>query len=581
MGIPTITEEPRYILDSAKETVGILLDTLMAHGMREVVCSPGSRNTPLLIAASVRSKLRTTVIVDERTAAFVALGKAIVSKLPVGLICTSGSAILNYAPALAEAFYQNIPLIAITADRPLEWIDQDDSQTIHQFEAFRNFTRGNYDIISGRCDNDYLWYVNRIANEGMGRALGHQPGPVHFNIRLDNPLNLSVPYHERSIRKVTAISAQNLLAKDISNLAATAIGKKILIVAGFNQPDFRLDKAIKKMLALPNVTIMAESVSNLHVGKEFNMVDSLLSHMDDDAKRDMCPDILITMGGSIVSRKLKEWLRTFSPSMHWSLSQNEVLADCYKCVTDKIECPPQIFLSSIAAAISKMKENTDTVPQYAAAFTNLRKIAAASNSSFLQNAPWSDLKAFDITLNNIPEKANLFLSNGTSIRYAQILNGNTPHASFCNRGVSGIDGCTSTAVGASTVYSGLTVLITGDMSFSYDIGALGCRLADERMRIIVVNNGGGGIFRFIPSTKDIPQLEEFFCADSAPPVKGLAAAYGWEYLYAENETQLKEALSAFFRNDKDRAALLEIKTPPTLSAKILTSYLNPKNRYIQ
>lgn len=602
--IPEAEQEPIAPLDSAKATVRTLLDVIMMHGVEEIVCSPGSRNTPLLIAVDAREKLKKTVVIDERTAAFTALGKSLVSRKPVALIATSGTALLNYGPAIAEAYYQGLPLIVITADRPLEWIDQDDSQTLRQNEAFRNFAKANYDIISGREDADFLWYVNRIANEGMIRATTRKPGPVHFNIRLGNPLGETLPAKYNCERIIEAETADRIPKERINELAQEACDKKILIVVGFMQPDEKLTRAMKAMERRPNVAIMAETISNIHVGEDSHIIDAALSHWDNDTKAFFTPDILITIGGALVSRMLKEWLRAYAPLEHWSIGYNDVAVDCFRHLSRKIEMNPATFLNSFAGAmrnaqsrliidtidftkkVDEVKESDIEIIKEAFSYgINLhraRREAIAENTSALGKAEWSDLRAYEAVFRHLPRNANVFLSNGTSVRYAQLFERKMPHAEYCNRGVSGIDGCTSTAIGGMTAYSGMTVLLTGDMSFAYDFGAILTRLADPRMRIIVFNNGGGGIFRFIGTTSGLPQREKYFCADPKMNIGDTTCAFGWEYHAVHNPELLEKVLPYFFRDssyDENPAPLiLEIVTPPEESACILKKFLKIENK---
>lgn len=582
-------EENREVFDSANRVVQTLMDLLCAQGVKEIVCSPGSRNTPLLIAAEARSELKKTIVVDERCAAFVALGKSIVSGRPVALVCTSGTAMLNYAPALAEAYYQGIPLIAITADRPKEWIDQDDSQTIRQQDTFSNFVKGSYDIISGRDDETFLWYVNRIANEGILKAVSGKPGPVHFNVRLADPLGTMTPRvkkggesgRECDTRVISLEESDSLPPHIITDLAEKAAGKKILLISGYLPPDARLNRAVGRLISeCANVEVKAETISNLHLSAENYSIDSSLCIFSEEEKETLRPDILITIGGSLVSRMMKEYLRKYSPKEHWAVGSTDFLSDCYQSLTKRIDAKPSYFMSAFAGALSKaQKQLSEDIPSYGDEWKKLWNKAKERREGYIEKAPWSDMKAYSIMLSKMPEDANLFLSNGTSIRYAQILTNELCHTHFCNRGVSGIDGSTSTAIGGSTVYGGLTVLLTGDMSFAYDLGALGSRLADGRMRIIVVNNAGGGIFRFIRSTSTLPMREKYFCSDPQPPVEGLAAAYGWKYLKGENEEELQKSLDILFADSQDAYALsdqpiiLEVITPPEISAEILKDYL--------
>lgn len=573
---------PHYTEDTEKAPVRTLLDVMITHGVEEIVCSPGSRNTPLLIAASVRQGLKKTIVADERSAAFIALGKSIASGKPVALVCTSGTAMLNYAPAIAEAYHQGVPLIAITADRPMEWIDQDDSQTIRQQDTFQNYIKAGYDIISGRDDADYLWFVNRIANEGMLRSLDGKQGPVHFNIRLSSPLGNTITLPscpDNGCRVINMEKACLLPKKVIDDLANAAAGKKILVVAGFHKPDSKLNKAIRTLSENPDVFVWAETLSNLHLSPHQYAIDTTISQWDSEAKSRFRPDILISLGGALVSRMLKEWLRLNPPQEHWSIGYGDTAVDCFKSLTLRLSAKESNLISSLAGALKKKSAGLSS--------ESYREIMTAETKRWLEhgmkkakNAEWSDLAAYRDVFESLPEKCNLYLSNGTSVRYAQLFSRNLPHAEYCNRGVSGIDGSSSTAIGGATMYKGMTVLITGDMSFAYDLGALGSRLADGRMRIIVVNNNGGGIFRFIGSTSRLPQREEYFCADPEVPVEGLATAYGWSYNKAGSSAELKELLPGFFDpagcSPDSPPRIMEIITPPQKSAEILKGFLNIK-----
>lgn len=561
-------------IDSSKAEVQILLDVLTSQGVKEFVCSPGSRNTPLIIATSGREDIKLTMIVDERTAAFVALGKSIVSRSPVALICTSGSAPLNYAPALSEAFFAGIPLIAITADRPKEWIDQDDSQTINQEGIFTNFVKESYDIPTGRDDADFRWFVNRIANEGVILATSGKPGPVHFNFRFDSPLGSTSERIKRQIRTILCQTPSPFLPKEqISVLADYASKKRILLIAGFMSPDSLLQKAVAKFLSLPNVNIMAETISNLHLEKTNYSIDSALCHLDEESLKKARPELVISIGGALVSRRLKEWLRRIPPEQHWQISLDSTIADCFQSLTMTIKTEPYAFIRQFAVALGRKQFDKEQIPEYKELWRIIREKCFYLNEEYCKKINWSDLKAFYTILPEIPSTWNLFLSNGTSVRYDQIIPHHPPHSTFCNRGVSGIDGCTSTAIGGSLEYKGNTLLITGDTSFAYDIGGIGTYLADKRFRMIVINNRGGGIFRFIKSTSSLPMLEECFCLNPHPPIEGIAKAYGWIYQCADSEISLRSSLKDFFK-PHDCPIILEVVTPPEESAEILRNYFN-------
>lgn len=567
-------EQLTYESDTNNSHCRELLDILLAKGIEEIVLSPGSRNTPLLIGTACRP-FRRHVITDEREAAFFALGLAIESQRPVAIICTSGTALYNYSPAVAEAFYQKVPLIVISADRPLEWIDQDDSQTLRQPSALANIVKGSFDIPSERGkDEETSWYVNRTINEACNLALSDIHGPVHINVRLDNPLNHTIHYTPGNPRIVENISNHILPHHIITRLGEQLRGRKIMIVVGFLPPDNALNRVLSDINNLNSVKIFAETLSNLHINGDICCIDTLLDHLpyNNPNKMELLrPDIIISIGGALVSRRLKNYLRSIRPVEHWTLGDTSPNVDCFRTLTKHINIEPLHFFRAIKRYISN-----SNATDYAKAWSEITHIAQENNKKFLQehHSDWCELRIFDEILHRLPSKWNLFLSNGTPVRYAQLFTSRLPHASYSNRGVSGIDGTTSTAIGLATNYSGETLLITGDTSFSYDPGSLGIKSAPQRLKIIVINNQGGGIFRFIPSTKHLQQREELFCSDPKTPIHSLAEAWGWEYGFADNFSSLNHQLNLLLKSSTKY--ILEIKVDGEQSAQILSEFLNEK-----
>lgn len=568
------TEEIRD--DTANEVCRTLLDVAMAHGVATAVCSPGSRNTPLLIAAASRKELKKHIVIDERSAAFIALGIAATSRRPTALICTSGTAMLNYAPAVAEAYYQHLPLIVISADRPQQWIDQDDSQTIRQYEALSNIVKKSYDIDGGNNpDEETLWMANRLVNDAMCVATGHPAGPVHINVRLSPPLGAKTAAPPVSPRIIRMVRPEGMPDKtSMAELADRVASAKVLVIAGFMPPDNRLNEAIARMATLPNVAVMAETISNLHLPGRPWAVDVTLSTLTDRDKEELRPDIIISIGGALVSRQIKEYMRSCTRAENWVVGYSHTTADCFKNLSTRIEADRARFIRQLAALTSRREKLTEEsgTGNYGTLWKEARLRSTESAEAFISDCPWSELKAFDIILRRLPLSANLHLSNGTSIRYAQLTMKEMPHACYCNRGVSGIDGSTSTAIGSSLCYKGLTVLITGDMSMAYDAGALGLRLVGDTFRMIVIDNGGGGIFRFIGSTSGLDELEEYFCADPATPYEGIAKAWGWRYMEASSEKKLAGTLPAFF-DPKAGKTMLRVVCDPETGAATLKRFM--------
>ncbi|MDE6007206.1 MAG: 2-succinyl-5-enolpyruvyl-6-hydroxy-3-cyclohexene-1-carboxylic-acid synthase [Muribaculaceae bacterium] len=567
--------------DTANANCRELLDVLEAQGVRTIVASPGSRNTPVLIGASARDGFSTRMVNDERAAGFIALGIAMATQKPVALCCTSGTALYNYAPAVAEAYYQKIPLIVISADRPSQWIEQDDSQTLRQFEALSKIVKKSFDIpaeigMTTPCRNkgyatEREWYVNRIANEAVLTATQAQPGPVHINIQFAEPLNETIDYRPSQPRTVSIIKSNNGLQietlKEIWQYLAT---KRVMVVAGFMLPDDRLNRALMQFGKLRNVTILAETLSNLHLGDEAHMIDSVLAGMTDEDKENYRPDVVITIGGALVSRMIKEYLREYCGE-HWTLGDTQLSIDCMQRLTTHIDITPALFFKGVANISRYMaKKGLKADHDYQRFWAELRKSSVRRNEAACASMPWSEYKALDMLFKKMPRGYNLFLSNGTSVRYGQLLIRRLPHACFSCRGVSGIDGTNATAAGIASSYDGTTLLITGDMSFSYYPEVLNPKNCTGDLRIVVVNNRGGGIFRFIRTTKDLEQREHYFCSDPELPVEGLARAYGRPYMKAADERTMHEALNFLWEM---KNAVIEIEANPEISAEILDRVL--------
>lgn len=547
-----------------KYSCQVLADLLVAHGVEHVVLSPGSRDLPLMLAVHRNPRLQSTVVVDERVAAFVALGMASVSGKPTAVVCTSGTAILDYAPAVAEAYYKHIPMAVISADRPYHWIDQDDSQTIRQFGVLEHIVKRSCDIPDARESGLDRWYAGRMINDALIEMQRGCPGPVHINIQLTEPLNGQTEKDAASASRFIRYGAvQSMMMPGCINEYAEKVRHtpKVMIVAGFMSSKLasEVTSCLRVLERLPNVVILTESISNLKLSGAVQCIDMAVSGIPESGKSDYAPDLLITVGGALVSRFVKQFLRANAPTEHWHIGHTRVLVDCMQAMTMHVDMSPDVFFSSLAGVL---KPEDASHKGYASMWRDIYAARLKWRDDFLSRCGWCDLEAFSQILPNIPGEYNLQLSNGTPIRYAQLMADMTHVNSVdCNRGVSGIDGSTSTAVGASMLYDGPTLLITGDMSAQYDVGALSLKQVPGRFRMIVINNGGGGIFRFIGATSAVDEREQFFGEEVVNlPVQQLAEAYGFAYFTAGDASQLRRVLPLFFASDGK--SILEIRNLP-------------------
>lgn len=553
-------------LTTDKEGARLLVKILIDKGVRRVVLSPGSRNAPLTMAFVRETKIEHYVVVDERSAAFMALGMSQQSMEPVALVCTSGTAALNYASAIAEAYYQCLPLIVITADRPAEWIDQEDSQTIRQKDLYRNIIKASFQIPGNVEDREDRWFVEREVNNAVNLAVSGRKGPVHINVPLKEPLYGERQYNESHCRNIEYIQGDRSLSLSSAKSLAAEFNKydKVMIVAGFGLPDEKTDMILEKFAELPQVVILSENPSNMLSGN-ISTIDRVLSTIKGSQQKKYSPDLLITFGGSLISRYLKHFLRDNPPVENWYIHRGELPADTFMSLTKHIDMDPFSFFSDIL-------DNIEERHSYYTLMWNFKKyLALARHKEYIRKMQWSDLKAFSMIFPSLPENISLQLSNSTPVRYAQLFDLPRFKRIDCNRGTSGIDGCSSTAVGASVVNEGITLLITGDLGFAYDSNALWNNYISPRFKMIVMKNGGGGIFRFIPGPSNLEELDECFETRTDVNVKGFALLHDFAYFEAKNEKELDSALPRFFQED-DRAAILCVITPKEKNAEILRDY---------
>lgn len=552
---------------SDKEGIYILIEILVKKGIKKVVLSPGSRNAPLLMAFARDRRIEHYVVLDERSAAFMALGMAQQSGEAVAIACTSGTAPLNYGPAIAEAYYQRLPLIVITADRPQEWIDQDDSQTIRQNGLFANIVKASWQLPAEPRDEEERWYTNRLVNEAVNCALKGRRGPVHINVPLREPLYGQRVYSEELVRTVDFLEAVPTLSSEMWATVAERFQtcRKIMILAGFHLPDSRLKQSLSKLAALEQVVVLSETPANLEGDRHIATIDRVLATVKEEEKADFAPDLLITFGGPLISRHIKVFLRQNRPSEHWSIDCSECPADTFRGLTTHVCLEAADFFTVLSERVKGRESD------YAVRWQQKKEVAAFRHDEFSRLAGWCDWKAFSLIFPAIPAGTALQLANSTPVRYAQLFACPQLLRVDSNRGTSGIDGSTSTAVGASVLNVGMTLLITGDMSFLYDSNALWNQYIPARLRIIVMVNGGGGIFRFIAGPSELEELEECFEMAQKVDVEGFARLHRFRYFYASDGDALVKVLPEFFA-ESEWPAILAVETPGRENAEWLKAY---------
>ena len=557
----------------------------VAKDIKHVVISPGSRNAPLTIGFTHHDEITPYSIVDERCAAFFALGMAQQLKKPVALVCTSGSALLNYYPAIAEAFYSDIPLVIISADRPVERIDIGDGQTIRQKNVFDNHILYSANLYSELVlDNEVAdpklqqkqfeaqKHNEREVNLALNKAI-EENGPVHINVPFYEPLYDTVENIEvNPLQIFPEIKERHYSEKQLSSYAAEwNRAKRKMVIVGVAQPDAVEQRFLDKLANDPSVIVFTETTSNLDHPEFFTRIDTLIGPIEKDEKKEdlfskLQPDILLTFGGMIVSKKIKAFLRNYNPQHHWHVDPKKAY-NTFFCLNKHFETDVNSFFSEFFP----LTETTES--DYGRFWKEIRQKRQKRHEEYMAEIPYSDLKAMQQIVPEVPEKTIVHFANSSTIRYAQLFQWHESLKTFCNRGTSGIDGSVSTSVGAAVSSKEPVLLITGDLSFFYDSNALWNKYIPSNFRIILLNNHGGGIFRILPGNKNSENFDRFFETVHDMNAKPISELYGFDYRSADTEESLQENLSGFFE-DTGKPKLLEIFTPRKLNDEVLLEYFN-------
>lgn len=554
--------EKKKIL-SDKINVQLIAEVFLAMGIKDIIFSPGSRNGALMLHFVNHGGFNTFSIVDERCAAFVAMGMAQKTRKPVVICCTSGSAAANYYPAVTEAFYQNVPIIVLTADRPANYTDIFDGQTIRQKNLYQQHVYYSAQLCESSGEEavtENFLKVKKAVKECVVNE-----GPVHINMPFSEPLYGTTTEKMIQIEKITQpfIESETIDWDELQPQINTK--KKIFILIGLQHPSLWLNDALDKLAKLPQVIIFTENTSNV-TNKDFiSRIDNVLFGIEDSLNPELQPDLLITLGQNVISKKVKNFLRKNRPREHWHVHPHWH-PDTYFALTKEIKQKEEVFAEELSRRIRPNAFN------YKDLWLNLREKNERKQQTYVNEIPFSDLSVFKKIIENYPEQAVIHYSNSSAIRYSQLFPHKKSHKIYCNRGTSGIDGSTSTAVGYAMQTEELVILVTGDISFFYDSNALWNQKFPKNLRIILVNNGGGDIFSIIPGPNDSGILAEYFNTKHTLTAAPLAKLYGIDYQKVSTEKDLENALTLFY-NESNNAKILEIDTHLSPNAEVMRAYV--------
>ena len=538
-----------------------IVQICLAKGLTNIIICPGSRNAPLTIGFASNPKFNCYSIADERSAAFFALGISQQTSRPPVLVCTSGSALLNFYPAFAEAFYSQVPLVVISADRPPHMIDIGDGQTIRQQNVFHNHSLYNANLTPlASPENEFE--INHAINKAYTRR-----GPVHINAPFEEPLyevtrKLSVDVTISAFAKVyKTVSVDDL--KVYTNIWNSASRKLILV--GVAEPDTLDEEILQQLADDPSISVMTESTSNLHHSDFAGNIDRIITPFTPKNFLSLQPEILVTFGGMVVSKRIKSFLRRYRPIHHWHIDPIRAY-DTYGSLSRHFDAIPNDFFQQFLPFTRHVKSS------YKRDLLKIRESRRRKHERFFATAAFSDFKAIGTILPQLRPGSMLHVGNSAAIRYVQLFDTDPSLEIWCNRGTSGIDGSTSTAIGAALASGKPTTLLTGDIGFLYDNNALWNESIPSDFRIIIINNRGGGIFRILPGHQDNAIFNKYFETQHNLDASHLAQMHGFEYFSADDEASLNRGMKAI--HSVSKKAILEVFTPCNQNEKVLADYFD-------
>lgn len=589
---------------SNKENINILTSLLLEYGVSDAVVCPGSRNAPIVHNLSQCQSIRCYPVTDERSAGFYALGIAQATQRPTVVCVTSGTALLNLAPAVAEAYYQHVPLVVVSADRPVQWIDQLDGQTLPQPDALGRFVRkavslpdphvasvGSGDGLEAagkgalsdgdkRLDEE-RWMCRRLVNEALHAATCRQPAPVHINVPITEPLfafdvaELPVAKRFRQMEKVSFLNQQRQLFERFFS------ADRPMIVIGQMAYGIISPETIRSLSQ--HYVVMAEPLSNLHYQTiHFDEAVRVVESLDRNESLQYVPDYIIYIGDTLVSKPTRRWLRSTKATSCVITPDALDIHDPITTLEDIVECPLEdvdLLLSSFCDIYDNPEDfeddedvmaHEDNRHGFHACWQQLldhcAERAEAYEPGFSQMAT---VKYFEEQLADLDTDICVHYANSSAVRLACIY---AQHYVWCNRGVNGIEGSLSTAAGFSLATDALTVCVIGDLSFFYDQNALWNSNIGGNLRIVLLNNSGGGIFRQLKGLDKSPVATSFVAAQHETTAQGICTQNDIGYISAKDMGEMQIGIVTLLTRETNRPMLLEVFTDVYEDMKAMADY---------
>lgn len=555
------------------KNVQIIIALLKKYNIKHLVLSAGTRHTPFVFSVEQDPFFTCYSIVDERSAGFFGLGLIQQLGEPVAIACTSGTAVSNYLTAVSEAFYQQLPLVVITADRNYMYKYQQEEQMVPQTEIFKGVCKREVTLPIVANERDF-WYCQRLVNEALLETQHKDKGPVHINypVENDNPEpQVIFHYDTQNLPEVKKIERLTLEDNDETwkKWTESFKNKKIFIAYGQYRPlNDKEIQVINNFCQKFDCIIATDCLSNLKCNKSIDtyILDKALQPGE---KETLAPDILITMNANNISQMRFAFKNKMKSIRHVHVSAEGEICDPFKCLPDLIECKAQKFFEKF----SEFGDENAT-SNYFNIWNNELKRAFEKNDPATVKLNYSSVYAIQQVVNEIPENSILHIANSNSIRLASYFTSTKDIPIYCNRGTNGIDGSMSSFMGNAAVSGKLSFLLIGDLSFFYDMNALWNRYVNKNIRILLTNNSGGGIFHAMPVLTKHETLNRHISASHNTSAKGWVESRGFEYLCAHNKEEFDVNIEKFFDKESDKPIFFECFTDMDEDAKELNAFCN-------
>ncbi len=552
------------VMYSKIKSVQYLVALMKAHNIRHVVLSPGGRNIPINHSLEQDEFFDCYSVVDERSAAYFALGLAKQFQEPVAICCTSSVAASNYLPAITEAFYLHVPLLVLTSDRHPYMLDQMENQMIDQVDMYKNFCKlcVKLPMVVNAEDE---WYCQRKINEAILELCHHGSGPVQIDIPIAGEIGM---YTEPELPKVKVIKRLEYKRRESEwkeKLAELKEAKRILVVCGEQgMPGKDLSEAISRFGKKYNCVIATEKVSNVAGTGALELFGAAQVIPLDKFNAEFKPDIVISFGGNFVSR-IKDLLRARHDDVtHWLIDEAGSICDVFKCLTTVFECTPldffEYFASGAGLTMSNNRKYYDLWAEYA-------------KSAEYPEFDYSNSYAIKALSEKIPSGSLMHLGILNATRIMSHCKTAEDITAYSNIGAFGIDGSMSTFVGQSVAAPDKPAfLVIGDLSFFYDMNALQIRHLGKNVRIMMINNSGAAEFHFFMGEKTIPTLNRHIAAEHFTSAEGWVRTKNFKYLSAHSAEEFDRNLPEFVKEDSDVPIFFEVFTDKKADAEKLKAF---------